>query len=76
MVVSINTLYLYDDLLARRGLCNVIDSFVRENAYYDKNTETYKISAVADFDLYLRRNRFKKSNDAVKWLKKIMKVSS
>lgn len=76
MVVSINTLYLYDNLLAKRGLCNVIDTFVKENAYYDKNTETYKVSDVADFDLYLRQNPFKKSNDAVKWLKKIMEDSN
>ena len=73
MVVSINTLYLYDNLLVKRGLCNVIDTFVKENAYYDKNTETYKVSDVADFDMFLRRNPYKKSGDAVRWLKRIMK---
>lgn len=71
MVVSINTLYLYDKYLVRRGLCNVIDAFVKENAEYDDNTGKYKVSAVADFDMYLRRNSFKKGNDAVKWLKKM-----
>ena len=74
MVVSINTLYLYDSLLAKRGICNVIDAFVNESATYDKNTGTYKVSAVADFDQYLRCNPFKKASEATKWLKKIMTV--
>lgn len=76
MVVSINTLYLYDDLLARRGICNVIDSFVKENASYDASTGMYKVTALADFDFYLRQNRFKKSKDGVMWLRKIMKASN
>ena len=76
MVVSINTLYLYDNLLAKRGLCNVIDSFVRENAVYDKNTGMYNISEVADFDQYLRYNPYKKAGDATKWVKQIMSVNN
>lgn len=72
MVVSINTLYLYNDLLTNRGFCNVIDSFVRENAVYDKNTGMYNVSGVADFDRYLRYNPYKKAGDATKWVKKIM----
>ena len=31
MVVSINTLYLYDKLLRRKGLTNIIDAFVENN---------------------------------------------
>lgn len=74
MVVSINTLYLYDNLLSKRGVCNVIDEFVKGNATYDKNSGMYHILAVADFDQYLRYNPFKKASDATKWLKKIMTV--
>lgn len=73
MVVSINTLYLYDSLLAKRGLCNVIDAFVRDYAKYDSTTGRYNVAALADFDAYLRRNPYKKSGDAVRWLKRIMK---
>lgn len=76
MVVSINTLYLYDSLLAKKGICNMIDSFVKENATYDKNSGVYHISAVADFDQYLRYNPFKKTREAAKWLRKIMKVNN
>lgn len=76
MVVSINTLYLYDDLLAKRGLCNVIDAFVKESAIYNKKSGMYHISAVADFDQYLRYNPFKKASDATKWLKKIMTTNN
>lgn len=68
MVVSINTLYLYDDLLRKRGLTRVIDSFVREYTKYDAKTCQYEIPALADFDEYLRANTFNKSNDIVKWL--------
>jgi hypothetical protein len=76
MVVSINTLYLYDNLLSKRGVCNVIDEFVKGNATYDKNSGMYHIPAVADFDQYLRYNPFKKASDATKWLKKIMTVNN
>ncbi len=72
MVVSINTLYLYDNLLHKRGLVYFIDSFIKENAKYDPDSGMYSIAEDADFDDYLRRNPFKKSEDAVSWLKKMM----
>lgn len=75
MVLSINTLYLYDDLLRIRGLTNIIDSFVSENATYDKTTRKYSISAVADFDEYLRSNPYHKGNDVVRWFKKVIQNS-
>lgn len=50
MVVSINTLYLYDELLLKKGLTNVIDSFLRDNAVYDDCTGEYNLIATADFD--------------------------
>lgn len=68
MVVSINTLYLYDSLLRKRGITRVIDTFVRENTEYDTKTCQYTIPALADFDEYLRANAFNKSNDIIKWL--------
>lgn len=69
MVVSINTLYLYDDLLRKKGITNVIDSFVRDYAVFDERDGIYHLPITADFDAYLRRNSFKKAGDAVKWIR-------
>lgn len=71
MVVSINTLYLYDDLLQKRGLTNVIDTFVKKYAKQDPQTGEYSISALADFDEYLRLNPYNKRGDMVKWHKNL-----
>lgn len=68
MVVSINTLYLYNHLLSQRGLCNVINDFVKETSMFDSSTGMYRIPPMADFDLYLRRNPFNKKNDVKKWI--------
>lgn len=73
MVVSINTLYLYNKLLLRKGLTHIIDLFVKENAVHDEHTGTYRLSGTADFDAYLRRNPFNKSKDAIKWIKNFVK---
>lgn len=72
MVVSINTLYLYDKLLQKRGMINVIDSFVERNAVYDKTTRKYIFQEFADFDGYLRSYPFKKTGDVTKWLKEFI----
>ena len=69
MVVSINTLYLYDDLLRKKGITNVIDSFVRDYAVFDERDGIYHLPITADFDAYIRRNLFKKAGDAVKWIR-------
>lgn len=69
MVVSINTLYLQDKLLQKRGLTNVIDSFVAENAKQDSKTGEYRISELADFDEYLRNNPYNKRSDMMRWHK-------
>lgn len=69
MVVSINTLYLYDKLLRRKGLTNIIDAFVENNTVYNSSTGRYHICETADFDAYLRRKPFRKTDDAVKWVK-------
>ena len=73
MVVSINTLYLYDSLIRKRGLTNIIDTFLSKNAKYDESTGKYKTNELADFDDYLRSNPFNKSDDIVTWLNKTMK---
>ena len=73
MVVSINSLYLYDELIRKRGLTNIIDTFLRKNAKYDESTGKYKINELADFDDYLRSNPFDKSDDMATWLNKTMK---
>lgn len=75
MPVSINSLYLYDDFIRKRGLTNIIDTFLSKNAKYDESTGKYKINELADFDDYLRSNTFTKSADIVTWLNKTMKKS-
>ena len=75
MPVSINSLYLYDDFIRKRGLTNIIDTFLSKNAKYDESTGKYKINELADFDDYLRSNPFTKSADIVTWLNKTMKKS-
>ena len=72
MVVSINTLYLYDKLLQKKGLTNVIDTFVAENTKKDSLTGEYQISEVADFDEYLRNNPFDKRSDMMRWHKNLL----
>lgn len=71
--VSINTLYLHDNLIHKKGLPNIIDSFIDRNATFDKLTGKYNINELADFDDYLRKYPFNKSNDIEKWLHKVMK---
>ena len=73
MAVSINTLYLYDNIIVKRGFTSIIDAFLGKNATYDESTGKYKINELADFDDYLRSNPFNKSNDMLKWLNKTMK---
>ena len=75
MVVSINTLYLYDNLILKSSLTNIIDSFLCNNATCDESTGKYEINELADFDNYLRRNPFNKSNDVTRWLNKTLKKS-
>lgn len=67
MAVSINTLFLYDDLLRSRGLTSVISEFVRKHSETDKDGNVILFEA-ADFDNYLRQNPFHKSNVLRKWI--------
>ena len=69
MLLSINTLYLYNDLIRKKGFTRVIDAFLKDNAQFDSISGKYELDDFADFDAYLRRNRFKKSIDAEKWFK-------
>lgn len=73
MVVSINTLCLYDNFILKRSLTNIIDTFLCNNAIYDESTGKYEIYEFADFDGYLRNFPFNKSNDMKKWLDKFIK---
>ena len=67
MALSINTLYLYDDLIKRRGLTNLIDIFVAKNSTIDENGN-YIIYENSCFDSYLHLYRFYKNNEIGKWL--------
>ena len=75
MVVSINTLYLYNDLILKIGLTNVIDTFLGQNTTFDESTGKYIINKLADFDNYLKSYPFNKSNDVTRWLSKTLKKS-
>lgn len=75
MAASINTLYLYDNLIVKKGLTSVIDDFLSQNAKFDEKTGKYELSKIADFDNFLRCNPFNKSSDTEKWLKKEIKES-
>lgn len=67
MALSINTLYLYDDLILRRGLTNLIDNFVAANSTIDENGN-YLMNEDSDFDSFLHKNRFHKNNEIINWL--------
>lgn len=75
MAISINTLFLYDDLIRRRGFTNLIDSFVYYYTKKDKNGIDI-LYEDADFDEFLRRNHFRKSNILGKWLRQKSNLSS
>ncbi|RGT34331.1 hypothetical protein DWX38_04925 [Bacteroides clarus] len=60
MAISINTLFLYDNLIRKRGLTNLIDAFLEKEATIDEYGN-YKLLPLADFDAYLRKNSFNKS---------------
>lgn len=67
MAVSINTLFLYDDLLRSKGLMNIIDEFIQKNSKLDKDGNVVLIE-YADFDYYLRKHPFHKANIIGDWL--------
>lgn len=60
MAISINTLFLYDNLIKKRGLDNLIDTFLEKEIKID-TFGNYNLPFWADFDAYLRRNSFNKS---------------
>ena len=66
MAVSINTLYLYDNLIRNKGITSIIDEFVCTHSYKNEDG-CITLFEDADFDDYLRRNPFRKSNDLGKW---------
>ena len=71
MAVSINTLFLYDNLIKSRGLTNLIDSFLCKEAKQDA-FGNYTLLPTADFDAYLRSKPYNKSSvirgEIMKWL--------
>lgn len=73
MPISINTLYLYDNFIRKKGLPNIINTFLDKNAIFDESTGKYQIKELADFDGYLRQDPFNKSNEVAKWLNKAIK---
>ena len=72
MAISINTLFLYNNLIRKRGLDNLIDTFLEKEIQIDKYGN-YNLPFWADFDAYLRKNSFNKSATIGKrisnWLK-------
>ena len=72
MAISINTLFLYNNIIRKRGLDNLIDTFLEKEIKIDKYGN-YNLPFWADFDAYLRKNSFNKSATIGKritdWLK-------
>ena len=72
MAISINTLFLYNNIIRKRGLDNLIDTFLEKEIKIDKYGN-YNLPFGADFDAYLRKNSFNKSATIGKritdWLK-------
>lgn len=67
--ISINTLYLYDDKIKKKGLHRMIDEYIQSSAKYRKDG-TFKVDELSDFDGYLRMKPFQKDNEIGRWLKK------
>lgn len=73
MIVSINTLYLYDDFIRKKGITRLIDSFLRNEAEYCANTGEYVFNnPMVSFDDYLRHNPYNKKQDVARWLKEFL----
>ncbi len=75
MAVSINTLFLYDGLIRKKGLTQIINQFVAKCSVVDTH-ETIRLVEDADFDGYLRMNTFKKENFIGEWLTNEIKTTS
>ena len=60
MAISINTLFLYDNLIRKRGLDHLIDTFLEKEVKINI-CGNYELPPWANFDAYLRRNSFNKS---------------
>lgn len=61
VAISINTLFLYDNLTKSRGLTNLIDSFLCKEAVMDEYGN-YVLYPMADFDAYMRKYSYNKSS--------------
>lgn len=57
--VSINTLFLYDDKIQKKGLFKMIEDYVRMTSKYQEDG-SYLLDPLADFDAYLRTYSFRK----------------
>lgn len=67
MAVSINTLFLYDNLISKKSLTKIIDRFVASHSTVDKDGNTI-LYEDAVFDEYLRHNPYNKGNYMGEWL--------
>ena len=65
--VSINTLFLYDDKIQKKGLFKMIEDYVRMTSKYQEDG-SYLLDPLADFDAYLRTYSFRKKDEITKWL--------
>lgn len=72
MALSIDTLFLYDSLIAHQHLTRLIESFLSTNANFDSENGIYCIHPHADFDDFLRQNAYNKSSFAERWIKQFL----
>jgi hypothetical protein len=65
--VSINTLFLYDDIIQKKGMFRMIEEYARLSSKY-QNDGRYIVDSLSDFDAYLRKRPFRKENEIGSWI--------
>jgi hypothetical protein len=65
--VSINTLYLYDDIILKKGMFKMIEDYIRLSSKYHKDGKC-QVDQLSDFDAYLHTFPFKKNNEIAQWI--------
>ncbi|MBQ5446486.1 MAG: hypothetical protein IIT48_07470 [Lachnospiraceae bacterium] len=65
--VSINTLYLYDDIILKKGMFKIIEDYIRLSSKCHKDGK-YHVDQLSDFDAYLHTFPFKKNNEIAQWI--------
>ena len=65
--VSINTLFLYDDRIRKKGMYRMIEDYVRLSSKFQKDGY-YIVEPSSNFDAYLCKSPYKKDNEFQRWI--------